>query len=99
MILILQTVYNNALRELQSALNEEIATGVFSEQLLLSLGIIASIACFTGMFDTATMHHNALIRILGMRGDGDVLQGISTTSQWTRKAIQWSFTTLIIQGS
>jgi hypothetical protein len=93
----LPTVYNNALRQLQATLNKEIASGVFSDHLLLSLGIIAAIACFAGMFDTATMHRNALIKILGMRGDGNVLEGVYTTSQWTRKAIQWSFTTPIIQ--
>jgi hypothetical protein len=82
-------VHGNALKELQNTLNEEIESGVFSEDLLLALGIIAAIACFTGMFDTAVIHCDALIKVLEIRGKGDVLQGLYATGQWTRKALQW----------
>jgi hypothetical protein len=84
-----RSVYNNALRELQTALNKEMETRVYTDDLVLSLGVIAAVACFTGMFDTAVLHRNALIRVLSMRGDGDILTGLQTTSPWSQKTIQW----------
>jgi hypothetical protein len=77
------------LRELQTALNKESETGVFSDHMMLSLSVIAAIAVFIGMFDTAVMHRNALIRVISIRGDGDILAGLHSTSYWPRETIKW----------
>ena len=41
------------------------------------------------MFKTAELHRDALVRVLGLRGGGDVLRGLQSTVPWTIKAIQW----------
>ncbi|QRD00201.1 hypothetical protein JI435_070940 [Parastagonospora nodorum SN15] len=93
----LYNFYNHALRSLQTSLSAEIASGVFSDHLLLALGIIAAIACFSGSFDTAVLHRNALVKILEIRGKGSILAGIRTTSPWTQKALQWLELLIAIQ--
>ncbi|KAF1915245.1 hypothetical protein BDU57DRAFT_518123 [Ampelomyces quisqualis] len=81
--------YNIALKELQLQLNKEMETGVHTDYLLMGLSIIAAIASFTGLFDTAIVHRDALVRILSNRGNGDVLKGLQTAGQWTIKTVQW----------
>jgi hypothetical protein len=41
------------------------------------------------MFSTAVLHRDAMVRVLELRGDGDLLKGLRCTHQWTSKAIQW----------
>lgn len=41
------------------------------------------------MFDTAIVHRDALVRLLTLRGDGDIQVGWQSTSYFTRKASQW----------
>lgn len=81
--------YNKALKALQDALAKEMKTGQYTDGLLNALACITATASFSGMFSTAVLHRNALIRILSIRGNGDVLSGIYTAPRWTRKAIQW----------
>jgi hypothetical protein len=45
---------------------------------------------FSGMFKTAEIHRDALVRTLALRGDGDVMAGLKSTSHFTTKASQWS---------
>jgi hypothetical protein len=57
--------------------------------MLLSLGVITGIAVFIGMFNTSIMHRAALIRVLSLRGNGDILAGLHSTSYWPRETIKW----------
>lgn len=41
------------------------------------------------MFDTAVLHRDALLRLLTLRGDGDIQAGWRSTGYFTRKASQW----------
>jgi len=41
------------------------------------------------MFETTELHRNAMIRILSIRGDGDILAGLRSLTPWTVKALQW----------
>lgn len=41
------------------------------------------------MFKTAEIHRDALVRVLRLRGNGDIIAGLSTAVPWTVKAIQW----------
>lgn len=41
------------------------------------------------MFKASVLHRDALIRVLTVRGDGDLLAGWKSTSLFTRKATQW----------
>lgn len=41
------------------------------------------------MFNTAILHRDALVRLLTLRGDGDILAGWQSTGYFTRKATQW----------
>lgn len=81
--------YNRALKLMQETLNKETATGEYSDSLLNALACITAVATFSGMFRTAVMHRDALIRVLSMRGSGDVLKGLQSTRRWTSKALQW----------
>ncbi|RYF39707.1 MAG: hypothetical protein EOO38_22895, partial [Cytophagaceae bacterium] len=66
-----------------------IIRALHTDYLVMALSVIASIACFTGMFDTAIVHRDALIRVLSNRGNGDILKGLQTTSIWATKTVQW----------
>lgn len=81
--------YNKALKALQDTVQKETESGVYSNDLLNSLACITATANFSGMFQAAILHRDALVRVLSIRGRGDILKGIYTTPRWTRKAIQW----------
>jgi hypothetical protein len=87
--MIYNLVYHYSLKELQTALNKESETGTYSDHLMLSLSVITSIAVFIGMFSTSVLHRTALIRVLSMRGNGDILAGLHSTNYWTRETIKW----------
>lgn len=42
------------------------------------------------MFKTAVLHRDALVRLLTLRGDGNLQAGWESTTYFTRKASQWS---------
>jgi hypothetical protein len=86
---ILGTVYNKALLMLQETLRQEAEAGQYSEHLLRSLACITATASFSGMFKAAELHCDAMIRVLTMRGDGDIMKGLQITAPWTSKAVQW----------
>ncbi|KAF2030170.1 hypothetical protein EK21DRAFT_66221 [Setomelanomma holmii] len=81
--------YNRGLQILQETLKKESEAGQYSEQLLKSLACITATASFSGMFWAAELHRDAMIRVLTMRGDGDIIKGMQGTSPWTVKAVQW----------
>jgi hypothetical protein len=83
------SVCENALKELQARLNKEVASGVYTEHLILALSSITAISTFAGTFDAAISHRDAMIRILGLRGNGDILRGLQSLSPWTAKTAQW----------
>jgi hypothetical protein len=41
------------------------------------------------MFDAAIKHRDALVHLLTLRGDGDLLAGWQSTCFFTRKSSQW----------
>lgn len=41
------------------------------------------------MFKTAELHRDALIKLLSIRGDGDILKGLRSITPWSAKAVQW----------
>ncbi|OAK98909.1 hypothetical protein IQ06DRAFT_224788 [Phaeosphaeriaceae sp. SRC1lsM3a] len=79
----------NALKELQARLNREVASGIYTEHLLLALSSITAISTFAGTFDAAIFHRDAMIRILAIRGNGDLLSGLQSLSPWAAKTLQW----------
>lgn len=44
---------------------------------------------YAGLFKTAVLHRNALVRVLTLRGNGDVLKGLQSAPPWTIKTVQW----------
>lgn len=42
------------------------------------------------MFKIAELHRDALLRVIRLRGNGDMLRGLEKVSPWTVKAMQWS---------
>lgn len=82
-------VYNKALTVIRTTLQQETESGVYSDHLLNALACIAAVATFSGMFSTAVLHRDAMVKILTLRGNGDTLKGLQDTGQWTRKALQW----------
>ncbi|KAF1923952.1 uncharacterized protein M421DRAFT_302188 [Didymella exigua CBS 183.55] len=82
--------YNRSLKTMQDTLQRETAAGNYTDHLINAVACITAAAVFSGMFDTAIVHRDALIRLLTLRGDGDVRVGCQSTSYFTRKASQWS---------
>jgi hypothetical protein len=82
-------VYNKALKALQFRIQKETESGNFSDDLLVALSCLTAVASFSGNFSIAAMHRDASIRILELRGKGDVLNGLQGTHPWIIKAIQW----------
>jgi hypothetical protein len=81
--------YNQALKGIQTTLQREVEVGVYSDHLLNAMGCITATASFSGMFETAALHRDATLRVLTIRGGGDILEGIKSTAPWTAKALQW----------
>ncbi|KAF2833205.1 hypothetical protein CC86DRAFT_6477 [Ophiobolus disseminans] len=84
-----QWFYNKALKLMQETLKKEAEAGQYSDHLLNALSCITAAASFAGMFNTAVLHRDATIRVLRIRGDGDVLKGLQSAPAWTSKALQW----------
>ncbi|KAL6708511.1 hypothetical protein ACN47E_002774 [Coniothyrium glycines] len=84
-----QFFYNRALRVLQSTIQKEADAGIYTDHLVNCLACITATASFSGMYKTAELHRDALVRVLGIRGDGDVLKGLLSAVPWTVKAVQW----------
>ncbi|KAJ4367379.1 hypothetical protein N0V83_006961 [Neocucurbitaria cava] len=84
-----QWFYNKSLRALQETLKKDVESGEYSDPLLNCLACMTATASFAGMFKTAELHRDALIKVLALRGDGDVVQGIKSATTWSVKAIQW----------
>ncbi|KAJ4361615.1 hypothetical protein N0V95_001691 [Ascochyta clinopodiicola] len=81
--------YNRSLKVMQETLQKETAAGTFSDYLINAVSCITAAAVFSGMFNTAVLHRDALVRLLAHRGDGDILAGWQSTGYFTRKASQW----------
>ncbi|KAJ8113753.1 hypothetical protein OPT61_g4187 [Boeremia exigua] len=81
--------YNKSLKMMQDALQKETAAGQYSDYLINAVSCITAAAVFSGMFNTAVLHRDALVRLLTCRGDGDLLKGWQSTGYFTRKASQW----------
>jgi hypothetical protein len=84
-----RTVYNKALKALQFRIRKETESGLFSDELLVALACLTAVASFSWNFSVAAMHRNATIRVLELRGNGDVINGLRDTHRWIIKAIQW----------
>jgi hypothetical protein len=83
------TVYSMALKALQFRIRKETESGLFSDELLIALSCLTAVASFSGNFSIAAMHQSATIRVLELRGNGDVINGLRDTHRWIIKAIQW----------
>jgi len=81
--------YNQALKGIQNTLKKEAEAGVYSDHLLNAMGCITATASFSGMFETAALHRDATLRVLTLRGGGDILDGMKSLPRWTAKALQW----------
>ncbi|KZM24449.1 uncharacterized protein EKO05_0001519 [Ascochyta rabiei] len=81
--------YNKSLKVMQETLQRETAAGTFSDYLINAVSCITAASVFSGMFKTAVLHRDALVRLLAHRGDGDILAGWQSTGYFTRKASQW----------
>ncbi|KAF9695727.1 hypothetical protein EKO04_006059 [Ascochyta lentis] len=81
--------YSKSLKIMQETLQKETAAGQFSDYLINAVSCITAAAVFSGMFNTAVLHRDALVRLLAHRGDGDILVGWQSTGYFTRKASQW----------
>lgn len=81
--------YHHALREIQETLKRDEVAGEYSEDILKAVACITAAASFGGMFKTAELHRDALVRLLSMRGGGDLIAALQSTAPWTAKAIQW----------
>lgn len=81
--------YHAALKAIQETLEKDGITGEYSEDILKAIACITAAASFAGMFKTTELHRDALIRPLYIRGKGDVLAGLQSTTPWTLKALQW----------
>ena len=53
----------------------------------------------SGMFKTAEMHRDALVKTLALRGGGDILTGLKSTGHFTTKASQWSVSGSCVGGA
>ncbi|KAF1840827.1 uncharacterized protein K460DRAFT_294785 [Cucurbitaria berberidis CBS 394.84] len=85
----LRWFYGKTLTALQDVLKKETESGEYSDHLLNCLSCITATACCSGMFQTAEVHRDALIRVLTLRGGGDIVKGIQSATPWTFKAVQW----------
>ncbi|KAF2631959.1 hypothetical protein BU25DRAFT_136553 [Macroventuria anomochaeta] len=81
--------YNKSLKVMQETLQRETAAGNYSDYLINAVSCITAAAVFSGMFNTAVLHRDALVRLLTLRGDGDISVGWQSTGYFTRKASQW----------
>ncbi|KAF2856341.1 hypothetical protein T440DRAFT_105857 [Plenodomus tracheiphilus IPT5] len=81
--------YSQALLAIQETLKKDEVAGEYSEDVLKAIGCITAAASFSGMFKTAELHSDAMVRLLRIRGDGDILAGLRSTAPWTAKALQW----------
>ncbi|KAF1364685.1 hypothetical protein EJ07DRAFT_97035 [Lizonia empirigonia] len=81
--------YNKSLKVMQETLRRETAAGSYSDSLINAVSCITATAVFSGMFNTAVIHREALVRLLTLRGKGDILAGWQSTGYFTRKASQW----------
>ncbi|KAH7080365.1 hypothetical protein BKA63DRAFT_242390 [Paraphoma chrysanthemicola] len=81
--------YNKALNMLQEQLRKDSEAGQYSETLLRALACITATASFAGMFKAAELHCDAMVRVLTMRGGGDMLKALHMVTPWTGKALQW----------
>ena len=81
--------YSKALKMMQETLKKEAEAAEYSDHLLNALACITATASFSGMFHAAKLHRDAMIQVLTVRGDGDVLKGLQSAGQWTSKALQW----------
>ncbi|KAH7095801.1 hypothetical protein FB567DRAFT_40404 [Paraphoma chrysanthemicola] len=81
--------YNKALEMLQEQLRKDSEVGQYSETLLKALACITATASFAGMFKAAELHCDAMVRVLTLRGGGDMLKSLQMVSPWTAKALQW----------
>ncbi|KAJ4986935.1 hypothetical protein SVAN01_07613 [Stagonosporopsis vannaccii] len=81
--------YNKSLKMMQDTLQKETAEGQYSESIIRAVSCITAAAVFSGMFKTAVLHRDALIRLLTLRGGGDLHEGWKSTSYFTRKSSQW----------
>ncbi|KAH7385649.1 hypothetical protein BKA66DRAFT_511484 [Pyrenochaeta sp. MPI-SDFR-AT-0127] len=85
----LQWYYSCALKGLQAALKKAAETGVYPDYLVNCLACITATASYSGIFSTAELHRNALLRVLTLRGNGDVSKGLQSAPPWSIKAVQW----------
>jgi hypothetical protein len=53
----------------------------------------------SGMFKTAEIHRDALVKTLALRGDGDILAGLKSAGHFTTKASQWSVSSFCTRSS
>lgn len=81
--------YNKALEVVQQTLKKEAESGQYSCDLLKAVTCLTATASYAGMFTTATLHRDAMIRVLKAQGGGDLLKGFRLAPAWTRKAMQW----------
>jgi hypothetical protein len=88
--------YNRALQVMQETLKKETEAGQYSDHLLNALACITATASFSGMFNTAVLHRNATIRVLTIRGNGNVLKSLQSAPPWTSKALQWYISSSIV---
>ncbi|KAI8936315.1 hypothetical protein NX059_006731 [Plenodomus lindquistii] len=85
----LQYYYHHALRAIQETLKRDEIAGEYSEDVIKAIGCITAAASFSGMFKTAELHRDAMVRLLSIRGNGDILAGLLSAAPWTIKALQW----------
>ncbi|KAF1924702.1 uncharacterized protein M421DRAFT_274612 [Didymella exigua CBS 183.55] len=84
-----QSWYIESLRKIRQDLADQTQLGRFSDYLINALACIQATSSFAGMFEAAVMHHNAMTKILKIRGNGDILMGLKQLSPWSMRAIQW----------
>ncbi|KAF2992939.1 hypothetical protein E8E13_000372 [Curvularia kusanoi] len=81
--------YNKSLQMLQKTIDKEVAAGNFSDHLIRAVSCITAAAVFSGLFNAAVKHRDALVHLFTLRGDGNLLAGWQSTSYFTRKSSQW----------
>ncbi|KAF2131418.1 hypothetical protein P153DRAFT_365006 [Dothidotthia symphoricarpi CBS 119687] len=85
----IQWFYLKALRLLQETLQKETELNEFSDEMLTGLACVMATANYSGMFSTAALHRDAMLRMLTLRGGGDIIKGFLSVNPWGKKCMQW----------